>query len=36
MLAARIIGDERGMAERVSERFDAALDASLAAQEVHA
>jgi ferritin-like metal-binding protein YciE len=35
-LAERIIGDERGMAERVSKRFDAALDASLAAQEVHA
>jgi ferritin-like metal-binding protein YciE len=35
-LAQRIIGDERGMAERVWERFDAALDASLAAQEVHA
>jgi ferritin-like metal-binding protein YciE len=35
-LAERIVADERGMAERVSERFDAALDASLAAQEVHA
>jgi ferritin-like metal-binding protein YciE len=35
-LAERIIADERGMAERVEGRFDAALDASLAAQEVHA
>ena len=36
VLAERIIADERGMARRLSEHFDAALDASLDAQEVHA
>jgi ferritin-like metal-binding protein YciE len=33
-LAERILHDERAMADRVSSRFDRALDASLAAQEV--
>jgi len=35
-LAERIIADERGMAERVADHFDGALEASLADQGVHA
>jgi ferritin-like metal-binding protein YciE len=35
-LAERIVAEERAMAERLASGFDRALDASLAAQEVHA
>jgi ferritin-like metal-binding protein YciE len=35
-LAERILTEERAMAQRLADNFDRALDASLAAQEVHA
>jgi ferritin-like metal-binding protein YciE len=35
-LADHILAEERGMAQRLAESFDRAVDASLAAQEVHA
>jgi ferritin-like metal-binding protein YciE len=35
-LVERILAEERAMADRVSSRFDRAVDATLAAQEVHA
>jgi ferritin-like metal-binding protein YciE len=35
-LADRILADERGMAGRLADSFDRAVDASLAAQQVHA
>jgi ferritin-like metal-binding protein YciE len=35
-LAERILGEERAMADRLAGTFDRAVDASLAAQEVHA